>query len=95
MGMSRAPWKKEKWSGRDGRKTSTGVTAQPGEWKRLESTPVYLSRFRNQESDDPAVEQVDRPLGVGGDMSIVGHHQDRPPLLLQFDEELHDLLAGF
>ncbi len=45
--------------------------------------------------DDAAIEKMDCTLGISGDVGVVGHDEDGPSLLLQLDEDIHDLHACF
>ena len=40
-----------------------------------------------------AVEEVDGPLGYGSILLGVGHHYDGGSFLVEFGEEIHNLLA--
>jgi hypothetical protein len=50
-----------------------------------------LSRLKNQKSEDAVVEEMDRPLRIGGVVGVMGDRENCPPLLLQLDEESQDL----
>src|SRR5512138_544787 len=43
---------------------------------------------------DPAVPQHHHPLGVGGDVGLVGHHDHGLAGRMEVGEDSHDLLAG-
>src|SRR5687768_994244 len=43
---------------------------------------------------DPAIPEDHHPPGMGGDVGLVGHHDDGLPLVVQGLEDPHDLLAG-
>ena len=42
-----------------------------------------------------AVPNVKRPLGVSGDLRLVGDHHDGDAFIIELLEDLHDLLTGF